>query len=200
MSEVARPTLPSNAFARLLGHLLARNAWARERLQPFAGRRAHLALGAVAVDFVIGDAGQIAACAEADEADVRLALPAGALAELPAGPDALFRQARISGDAHFAETLGFVLRNLEWDAEEDLSRIVGDPLAHRMHQGAREFAGWGRQAARNLVDNLREYAIEEARLTPPRPELEAFGRDVAALRDDLARLGKRVERIERSKA
>lgn len=197
MPDVARPSLPSNAFARLLGHLLARNAWACERLAPFAGRRAHLALGAVAVDFVIGEAGQIGACADTADADVRLELPAGALAQLPDGPDALFRQARISGDAHFAETLGFVLRNLEWDAEEDLSRIVGDPLAHRLHQGATQFAGWGRQATQNLVENLREYAVEEARIVPPRTDLEAFGRDVAALRDDLARLGKRIERIER---
>jgi ubiquinone biosynthesis accessory factor UbiJ len=200
MSEAARPAMPSSAFARLLGHLLARNGWAREKLAPFAGRRAHLALGGMAVDFVIGDDGQIAACAEAADADVRLELPATALTQLPDGPDALFRQARISGDAHFAETLGFVLRNLEWDAEEDLARVVGDPLAHRLHQGARQVGAWGKQAAQNLVENLREYAIDEARITPPRPELDRFGRDVATLRDDLARLGKRIDRLERGSA
>lgn len=198
MSEALRPAWPSSALARVLGHLLARNAWAREKLAPFAGRRAHLALGSLSADFVVGEDGQIAACAAADDADVRLVLPAGALAQVPEGPDVLFRQARISGDAHFAETLGFVLRNLEWDAEEDLARLVGDPLAHRMHQGTVQLGSWGRQAAQNLVENLREYAIDEARITPPKPELEAFGREVAALRDDLARLGKRLERLERS--
>ncbi|GAA5175403.1 hypothetical protein GCM10025771_07460 [Niveibacterium umoris] len=200
MSETARPSIASAGFARALGHLLARNAWACERLAPFCGRRARLAFGAVAVDFVVGETGQIAACAASDDADVRLELPAEALAKLPEGPEALFRQARISGDAHFAETLGFVLRNLEWDAEEDLARVFGDPLAHRLHQGATQFAGWGRQAAQNLVENLREYAVEEARITPSRDELDAFGRDVATLRDDLARLGKRVDRLTRGPA
>ena len=197
MTDPTRHPFPAQAFVRAMDHLLARNAWARERLAPFAGRRASVQLGALVFAFEIAAGGTLAAVAGEGDIDVRLELPAGALANLPQGPDALFREARVSGEAHFAETLGFVFRNLEWDVEEDLARLLGDPVAHRLFQGARAVAGWGRQAARNAVENLREYAVEEARLTPPREELAEFGCELDGLRDALARFEARLKRFER---
>lgn len=46
---------------------------------------------------------------------------------------------RISGNADLADALGFVLRKLRWDVQQEaLSRVVGDIAAHR----AIDVEGW----------------------------------------------------------
>jgi ubiquinone biosynthesis protein UbiJ len=111
------------------------------------------------------------------------------------GKDAVMRAARIEGSAEFAEALGFVIRNLRWDAEEDLSKIVGDIAAHRIVAGSREFAGWQQQAAQNFAANLAEYFTEEQPLIARQGDIAAFSGDIDRLRDDVARLEKRLQRL-----
>jgi ubiquinone biosynthesis protein UbiJ len=42
---------------------------------------------------------------------------------------------RIEGDVQLAAELNWLLQNLQWDAEEDLSRFTGDALAHVVVKG-----------------------------------------------------------------
>lgn len=200
MSDAApeRPGLAAQLAVGALARLLARNPWAMQRLVEFAGGSVRITLGSVSADFVIASDGGVLGQTLQGAPDVDISLPAAALKALADGPDAVFRQARIAGDAHFAETLGFVLRHLEWDAEEDLARWVGDPLARRMHLMGRALLAWGRQAAQNTGQNVQEFIVEEAQIVPSAAELTDFGHDVATLRDALARLSKRLERLERS--
>jgi ubiquinone biosynthesis protein UbiJ len=81
--------------------------------------------------------GCIAAPAPDAELEVSISLPAAAPLLALQGKDAVMRAARIEGSAEFAEALGFVIRNLRWDAEEDLSKMVGDIAAHRIVKGSR---------------------------------------------------------------
>lgn len=175
---------------------MARNAWASAQLRPFAGRRADLLFGGWCVSLAVSVEGRLQAADRTTAPDVQLELPAAALTRLLDGPDGVLREARIAGDARFGEALAFVFRHLEWDVEEDLARLLGDPVAHRLHQSAQALADWGRTAARNAAGNLREYLVEEAQLTPTRAELDAFGQDLAELRDAVARLGKRLDRLD----
>ena len=105
------------------------------------------------------------------------------------------RAARIEGSAEFAEALGFVIRNLRWDAEEDLSTVVGDIAAHRIVTGTKEFVGWQQQAAQNLAANLAEYFTEEQPLIAKQADIAEFSSDIDRLRDDVARLEKRLQRL-----
>jgi ubiquinone biosynthesis protein UbiJ len=105
------------------------------------------------------------------------------------------RAARIEGSAEFAEALGFVIRNLRWDAEEDLSRVVGDVAAHRLVKGSRELATRQQQAAQNFAANLAEYFTEEQPLIARQADIATFSADIDRLRDDVARLEKRLQRL-----
>ena len=89
-----------------------------------------------------------------------------------------------------------MLRKLRWDGEEALSRLVGDIAAHRAVSVARGVAAWHRQAARNAVENLVEYFGEEQPLVVKKAALEDLAGATAALRDDLARLEKRLKKLE----
>ncbi|MCF8199792.1 MAG: hypothetical protein K9J42_13575, partial [Sulfuritalea sp.] len=89
----------------------------------------------------------------------------------------------------------FVIRNLRWDAEEDLSKLVGDIAAHRIVEGGREFAAWQQQAAQNLAENFAEYFTEELPMIARQADVEEFSADIDRLRDDVARLEKRLQRL-----
>ena len=136
---------------------------------------------------MIGADGCISAPSAEAELEVSISLPAATPLLALQGKDAVMRAARIEGSAELAEALGFVIRNLRWDAEEDLSRIVV--------AGTREFAAWQHQAAQNFAENLAEYFTEEQPLIARQADIAGFSGDIDRLRDDVARLEKRVQRL-----
>lgn len=178
-----------------LNHLLGQADWARAKLVPFAGRRARLAMPPVQLDLAIREDGYVEAATPGDPPDVTMTLPADAPLRALQGQEQIIAAARVEGNAHLATELSFVLRNLRWDAEEDLSRVVGDIAAHRIVQGAVGVAGWQRQAARNLAENVAEYLVEENPLVARQQDLAAFGGEVAEVRDKLSQLDKRIDAL-----
>ncbi len=178
-----------------LNHLLSQADWARAKLLPFAGRRARLAMPPFQLDLAIRDDGYVEAVTSADAPDVTMTLPADAPLRALQGQAQIIAAARVEGNAHLATELSFVLRNLRWDAEEDLSRVVGDIAAHRMVQGATAFAGWQKNAARNLAENVAEYVSEENPLVARQQELADFGSEVGELRDKLSQLEMRIDKV-----
>ena len=54
---------------------------------------------------------------------------------------------RIAGDVQFAAEINWVVENVRWDLEEDLSRIIGDAPAHAIAEAARRAV----QALRQFV-------------------------------------------------
>lgn len=179
-----------------LNHLLDQAEWARRRLQPHAGQHARIQWPVGRVDFQITNEGQIADCATDTPPDLTLVVSAGALVALADDMDGVMRHVRIQGSAEFGEALGLVLRNLRWDAEEDLARVIGDIPARRLAQSARSVFRWQRDGALRLSENLRDYLVVEQPTLVARPELEVLIQHAALLRDDLARLEKRIARLE----
>lgn len=179
--------------AALLDRLLGAEPWARARLAPFAGETVEIiAPPAPPLRLSIGAGGRIAAGEAAPT--LSFTLRAGALAALAApGEDRLARAFDVAGNAQLASEILLLARHLRWDAEEDLSRLVGDVLAHRVAGGVRAVAAWHLDAARRLAENVVEYALEERRLLVPRSEFGDFAADVAQLRDRIARAAKRLE-------
>ncbi len=178
-----------------INHVLGQAAWAREKLMPFAGHAAQIKLPPFEAAFQITPDGSITAPEADAELEVAISLPATTPLLALQGKDAVMRAARIEGSAEFAQALGFVIRNLRWDAEEDLSRLVGDVAAHRIVKGGQEFAAWQQQAAQNFAANLAEYFTEEQPLIAKQADIAAFSADIDRLRDDVARLEKRLQLI-----
>ena len=57
---------------------------------------------------------------------------------------------RIEGDVQFAGEVNWLIEHVRWDAEEDLSRFIGDAPAHTIANIGRGMA----QALRNFVGKL----------------------------------------------
>ena len=110
--------------------------------------------------------------------------------------DSVFQGAvTIEGDNAVAQTLGEVVRGLDIDWEEQLSRLVGDTLAHRIGVQARAGERWVERSADTFAQDLREYLKEESRLLPTDDEMRGFLDGVDTLRDDVERLAARVARL-----
>ena len=95
----------------------------------------------------------------------------------------------LSGDSAPLIELQKILSQLEVDWEAPLVNALGDVAGHQLAQMLRGAYSWGRQASTGLERQLEEFIHEEARLSPPRLELEDFYSDVQ-------QLGLRVERLE----
>ena len=103
----------------------------------------------------------------------------------------------IEGDATVAQRFSEAMAGLNVDWEEQLSKLVGDPIAHQVGQGVRAVGDWGRRTGETFRTNLKEYLEEESRLLPSRYEVEDFLNRVDTLRDDVERLDARLERLAR---
>jgi ubiquinone biosynthesis protein UbiJ len=175
-SPTVRKATPAVAFCFLANALLARETWARERLEPFAGQGFELRLPLLP--------------------PLRLAIGAGGrIEEGEAEPAALVSAAGVTGDSPLADELRFLRRHLRPDVEEELSRLVGDIAARRIATAARGFWQWQLDALTRIGEAAAAYAVDERRALVRRPELGDLARRVAALDQALARLEQRVAKL-----
>ncbi|NMG74583.1 ubiquinone biosynthesis accessory factor UbiJ [Aromatoleum diolicum] len=188
--------LSTRGFLAAINHLLAPATWARERLTPHAGRSARLRAEPLECVFTIAPDGFLVEADAETEAAVTLSIPLSAVPHFLGGDhNKAMNAVRIEGNADFADALGFVFRNLHWDAEEDLSRVCGDIVAHRLVMAAHGLKDAQQRAWNALTGNLAEYLTEEQQTLVTRTSLEAHADRLRQVRDDIARLGKRLDRL-----
>ncbi len=189
--------LASSALAGALNHLLRAQPAQRDRLQRFAGRHLELRVLGLRLGLRIDPAGGFLA-ARGATADTRVELSTAGLIKIAAGARPHAGDFRLQGDPGLAALLSGLALQLSWDVEEDLSALLGDVLAHRVVRAARSLGRLPREAAASFADNLSEYWTEEIALAAPAWEVEAFVTGVDGLREDVARLEKRLERLARA--
>jgi len=179
-----------------LNHLLEQQPWAAERLRPFAGQAVEFRCPPFPdLRFAITDTGFLDRAQAETSSALVVKLTPGSLPFLLARDETARKQVEIEGSADLASAVDHLFRNLSWDFEEDISKVFGDLVAHRLASGGRAFAAWQREAALRLAENLVEYWTEEQPLLARPADVARFCRNVDMLRDDLARLEKRIERL-----
>jgi ubiquinone biosynthesis protein UbiJ len=177
-----------------LNHLLGAEAWARDKLKPYAGECVEFRsppLPALRLDIL--DSGLVGGAAQDAVPSLVVTIGPSALPASLRGEDALMREIGIEGNADLAGTVQYLFRHLRWDLAEDLSKVFGDVFAQRMVSEGRRFAAWNREAGEKLAQNFAEYWIEEQPLLARPADVRQFLTDADQLRDDLARLQKRIE-------
>jgi len=183
--------------ARAANHVLRATPLALERLRRHAGRTVGFAVGPVDLAFTVQTTGELLPALPGTGRDLDVRASPFLLPRLALGDEAAFRDIAMTGDMELAQEVSFLLRNLRWDAEEDLARLVGDVAAHRIARAARTVLRETREAGLRGAQALAEYATEEAGLAATRVRIDGFVEDVARLRDDVDRLDKRIGRLER---
>ncbi len=176
-------------------HLLRQAQWARKRLAEHAGKQLQVELPLATVLLRIAADGNVEATESAAPADLTVTLSPNSLARLPVDRDAAWREARVDGDMELAAAISYVVANLQWDYEDDLSLVVGDVAAYRIARGARQLSAWPGQAALSLAQGIGEYLAEERQLLATKLCAEEFTEEVDELRDAVERLDKRIDQL-----
>ena len=178
-----------------LNHLLRANHWARESLKPYAGKTVSVRCPPFSASLRIIDSGEVTPVAAGATPDATLSVTPGLLLRMATRDDTAWRDIAIEGDTAIAGAVHHLWRHLRWDAEEDLSRVFGDIAAHRITGTAQAMGQWARMSGENLVRSFTEYWTEERRTVAATNDLSSFATEVDLLRDDLARLEKRISRL-----
>lgn len=175
-------------------HVLNQHPVVRDELARFSGRRVAIALPPLAVSGVITEAGWLAACEGEPEAMIRLKHGVALVALSGRQPD--LTDIALEGDAELATAVARLVGGLSWDAAEDLSRVVGDVAASRLEKLARGVLGVKGEIAWRLAENWLEHLREEVPMLAKKPQVDGFVQAVDTLRDDAARLEKRLAALE----
>lgn len=106
-------------------------------------------------------------------------------------------QLELDGNSAALIELQQILGQLDIDWEAPLVDKLGDIAGHQLAQLLRGTFSWSKQASSSLRRQLDEFIHEEARLCPPRLELEDFYTDVQQLGLKVERLALRTQRLRK---
>lgn len=102
----------------------------------------------------------------------------------------------LHGNVSLTQEFWLVLKNIEIDWEEYLSQFIGDIAAHKISNLMRYKYDFMKQTLQTFGENIYEYLHYEKNLLAEKSELEQFNHSVDTVRNDVARLQKRVERCK----
>lgn len=188
----------ARAAVAAINHVLHQEGWPLERLRPFAGRTLLFRVPPLDVALMVSAAGDLSAAAPDAPPDATFRLSPPLLLRIAAGDEAARQEVQVEGDSGLAQTVLALARNLRWDVEDDLSRVVGDVPARRLAQAGRDFLQWQSQAALSLGRAFSEYLTEERPLIARTTDVSQFVAEVDRLRNDVERLEKRLAKLSRT--
>lgn len=137
------------------------------------------------------------------EADVTISgsLPSFARLALGERAQGVFSKGpmQISGDLELGQQFQRILKEIDLDWEEALSRYTGDAAAYHLGRAARSLFAWRRAAHEKFAQDFAEFVREEAQVVPPRAHVERLMDEIDTLRNDVERLAARIGRIRQSR-
>lgn len=184
-------------LVKLLNRVLRDYPLARAELAAHAGKEVTIDIGPFAGRFRIAADGSTEMVGEGRDAPPALAfqISPSLLPRLMRRDETAYREIVFTGDSELASLLSNIARNVEWDIEEDLSKLIGDIAAHRVVDGLRGAVQWRDEAGERLTANIAEYLTEEKRAFIVTADLESLALANEILRDDVARLDARISRL-----
>jgi ubiquinone biosynthesis accessory factor UbiJ len=189
---------------RFLQHLTSQNQWSKPHLALFAGKTLCFDFVLAKANIIILEDGSLAIAGDnggntaSPEANIHA--PPSLLLRMMAGDEAAKMQFKIEGDTQLATEFSKVLQNMRWDYEEDLSKITGDIAANKIVNLAKKSVTTAKQQATDAAEMLSEYWQEEKPILAKKWQIEQFNADVDTLKSDVARLEKRLEKLQQKRS
>ena len=184
-------------IAPFINHLLAQESWAKNRLLPHAGKIACIDLQSMQLRLKVATNGLLEDADAKSEAQVTIYVKINDLPLIAQNRERAFSYVKIEGDADFANTISYLSQNLRWEAEEDLSKLFGDVAAVRMVGMAKSLHQTAMETHQKIQENLAEYFLEENPMLVRPAAVQGLAAEVNKTRDDVERLIKRIEKLER---
>lgn len=181
--------------SRFLQHLTNQNQWSREYLLPFAGEVVQFDIAFIKTNLLILEDGSLSIAGETAAPAASIHAPPSLMLRLLSGDESAKTQIKIEGNSHLATELSKVLQHMRWDVEEDLSKIVGDIGANKSIAVSKKVFDEAKKQTINIAEMLTEFWQEEKPILTKKRHVVQFNSEVDALRSDVARFEKRLEKL-----
>lgn len=187
-------------FESLINRTLALDPHVKNQLSPLAGQRLYIELTGLPISLTLlaSPQGIELLDGNAEAADSCIKAPPFSLLRLVLTPNALltdFPDIQLSGSTHTAQQFSNLFKQLDIDWEEQLSHLIGDIPARAIMYRLQSEHSKRQRHYDEAYQNLGEFLQEELRTTLTQAELDIFLDDVDNLRDDVARLAQRIQRL-----
>jgi len=183
----------------VINRALSDDSWAMSRLAAFAGSTVRIALAdKPLLRYTIEPNGLLAAheAFGEDEPSLSIDLPSDAASRfISHGRHGILKAAKIRGNIDLANAVNDVLDNIRPDPEAFLASKIGDIAAHRAMGIFYSLKQGAEQLTARLKDQFSEHVAEGHSVIVPNEEVAGFMSEVDTLRNDVARLQQRVERL-----
>ncbi|WP_434777483.1 hypothetical protein [Neisseria sp. Ec49-e6-T10] len=181
-----------------MNHLIHQSDDIRQSLQNYHGHFLMISLAGQNIQALIKEDGFLAKSSQ--EPEVVITLKQSALLKVAQKQIPGVADVHIQGNHHLGLALLPLLGALQYHPEDDLIRLFGDDLgaviANRLFRCAKNFS----ELKQRVVEQITDYAYEEHAPFVHHKHLEQLTEHIETLRDDVARLQARVNKLNQDKA
>jgi ubiquinone biosynthesis protein UbiJ len=180
---------PADAPAQLANRILDEEAWAREKLAPFAGRVFTLSVGPLLTRFAITADGRLDRAPATAQVDLGLVVSPLSIPSFLANPARWNEFVREEGDAEMGGALKELARTLPWFVEAALAKGLGPLAGQRVADAGRHLLAFPEYAVDRVTEGIASYARDES-------DLLARAGQMRDMRDGIGDIAARVDALE----
>ena len=180
------------AFIKILYQLLDRDRNSKLKLIVHKGKIIKLDLDLVSFIFEISDEGNVCRAAKHEKEDVCIKIPFSSYPKILVGINEVRKDIEIFGNAEIASVFASAITSLDWNYEQDLSRIFGVILANRIVLLIEILKENFRNSSNSVIRSSKEFLVDEKRILISNDENYFFNDEILKFRDRVEHLDVRI--------
>ena len=177
----------------ILDHLLSQNDWMQTKLIDHKNKVVVIEISSIKLILKIDEKGLLHSLNETKEFDCIIKLTVNDFI------NQLINKKNgnisIKGDLELANQVSQVLKKIEWDVEEDLSKYIGDIPATQATKVLKKIVTNSQKNISNISGALLEYWQEENKILTKKRDVEIFNSEVDKIVEDTERLEAKIKKI-----
>ena len=175
----------------ILDHLLSQNDWMQSKLVDHKNKIIIIKISNLKLILKVDENGLLHSLNEAEKFDCIIKLTVNSFfSQLINNNNS---NISIEGDLELANQVAQVLKKIEWDIEEDLSKYIGDIPAIKTTKILKKVVTKGQKNIGNITGALLEYWQEENKILTKKRNVEIFNSEVDKIVEDTERLEARIK-------
>jgi len=177
----------------ILDHLLSQNDWMKTKLIDHKNKVVVIEISGLKLIFKIDENGLLHSVNESEKFDCIIKLTVNDfITQLTNKNNS---NVSIKGDLELANQISQVLRKIEWDIEDDLSKYIGDIPAIQTTKVLKKIITNSQKNLGNITGALLEYWQEENKILTKKRNIEIFNSEVDKIVEDTERLEAKINII-----
>ena len=175
----------------ILDHLLSQNDWMQSKLVDHKNKIIIIKISDLKLILKVDENGLLHSLNEAEKFDCIIKLTVNSfISQLINNNNS---NISIESDLELANQVAQVLKKIEWDIEEDLSKYIGDIPAIKTTKILKKVVTKGQKNIGNITGALLEYWQEENKILTKKRNVEIFNSEVDKIVEDTERLEARIK-------